>query len=215
MGLEAEIGAVDVQQAREKILAAAARLFAENGYETTSLSQVARAANVSKALIFWHFDNKEKLYRNALRKTLEPYFIDPDEIEGLDEPAQIVRLIESFYNFVNDNMYSVRFFMSLMLRNEQQSDEGLSRVNELYQVYRSSFVEVLEHGRARGIFRTDLDANNEAALIMVTLAGVLVQQFMLGEPAERAKQLLDFHNVSLFQRLTTGALGSPAAGRLD
>jgi AcrR family transcriptional regulator len=176
---------------------------------------VAREARVSKALIFWHFDNKEKLYRSALRKTLEPYFIDPDEIEGLEEPAQIARLIESFYNFVNDNVYSVRFFMSLMLRSEQQSDEGLSRVNELYQVYRSSFVEVLERGRQRGIFRNDLDAEREASLIMVTLAGVLVQQFMLGEAPERAKEILEFHNTSLFQRLTTGAPGSTAAGRLD
>ncbi|HUI24751.1 MAG TPA: helix-turn-helix domain-containing protein, partial [Candidatus Kryptonia bacterium] len=83
--------------AREKILATASRLFAEQGYDSTSLSQVARAAQVSKALIFWHFDCKEKLYRNALRKTLEPYFIDVDDLAGLAEQAQIARLIDQFY----------------------------------------------------------------------------------------------------------------------
>ena len=41
--------------AREKILETAMRLFATQGYSTTSLAQVAKEARVSKALIFWHF----------------------------------------------------------------------------------------------------------------------------------------------------------------
>src|ERR1041385_9081089 len=105
--------------AREKILTTASRLFAEQGYESTSLSQVARQANVSKALIFWHFDCKENLYRSALRKTLEPYFIDSEDLEGLGEREQIARLIDQFYDFVSDNVYSVRFFLNLTLRTER------------------------------------------------------------------------------------------------
>ena len=70
---------------RDRILTTAARLFSENGYEHTPLSQVAREAQVSKALVLWHFDSKEKLFRAALGRTLEPYFIDVDELEGLDE----------------------------------------------------------------------------------------------------------------------------------
>src|SRR5258706_9949331 len=98
---------LDTQEAREKILSAASQLFAQQGYESTSLSQVARQAKVSKALIFWHFDCKEKLYRSALRKTLEPYFIDVDDIEGLGEREQIERLIDLFYDFVHENVYSL------------------------------------------------------------------------------------------------------------
>ena len=69
---------------QDNILATATRLFASQGYENTSLSQVAKEANVSKALIFWHFDNKETLFRAALRRTIEPYFIKIDKLKGLD-----------------------------------------------------------------------------------------------------------------------------------
>src|ERR1035437_5527663 len=124
---------LDSLEAREKILATASRLFSEQGYENTSLSQVARQAKVSKALIFWHFDSKEKLYRTALRKTLEPYFIDVDGLEGLGEREQIERLIDLFYDFVHENVYSVRFFLHLTLRGENRPDESLSRVTELYR----------------------------------------------------------------------------------
>src|SRR5215470_13393021 len=140
---------VDSVAAREKILASATRLFAEQGYENTSLSQVARHAKVSKALIFWHFDCKEKLYRNAMHRTLEPYFIDVDDLAGLGEREQIERLIDQFYDFVHENLYSVRFFLNLTLRSEQRPDEMLSRVNELYRVFRNSLASIIERGQAR------------------------------------------------------------------
>jgi AcrR family transcriptional regulator len=148
-----------VQAAREKILLAAARLFAERGYESTSLAEVARAAKVSKALIFWHFDNKQQLYLSALQKNLEPYHIDREELAGLEEPEQIVRLIEAFYQFVNDNVYSVRFFMTLMLRGEHsvteanqplQSHDSLQRVNELYGAFRNPSLRLSIAGRIAG-----------------------------------------------------------------
>ena len=205
--------AVESLEAREKILATATRLFSEQGYETTSLSQIARVAGVSKALIFWHFDSKEKLYRSALRKTLEPYYIDDDRLTGLGEIEQVARLIDQFYDFVHDNVYSVRFFLSLTLQSEGHPDERLSRVNELYGVYRSSFANIIERGRAHGVFRTDTDPARDAALIMASLAGILVQRFMSGGSAPDAKDLIEHLKTTLFQRLVAPAAGSPLAGR--
>ena len=205
--------AVETHETREKILATAARLFSEQGYESTSLSQVARQAKVSKALIFWHFDSKEKLYRNALRKTLEPYFIDVDDLEGLGEREQIERLIDQFYDFVVENVYSVRFFLSLTLRAEEQPDEVLNRVNGLYRVFSDSVADIIERGQRRGVFRSDTNPARDAALIMATLAGILVQQFMSHESPREPKELIEHLKTSLFQRLIVTAAESTTAGR--
>ena len=43
------------QDSRDEILKAAMHLFANRGFHETSMSEVAREARVSKALIFWHF----------------------------------------------------------------------------------------------------------------------------------------------------------------
>ncbi len=204
----------DSRETSEKILESATELFAQYGYENTSLSQVARRAKVSKALIFWHFDSKETLYRNALRRTLEPYFIDVDDIAGLGEREQIERLIDLFYDFVHENVYSVRFFLHLTLRGERRPDESLSRVNELYRILRGSLADIIENGRSRGVFRTDVNAGREAALIMAALSGILIQQFMT-EEAATAQDLIGHFKSTLFQRLLTAAAESPAAGRLE
>ncbi len=61
---------------RERILETAAQLFATHGYADTSLAQVARETQVSKALVLWYFETKEQLFRTALQHFLAPYSID-------------------------------------------------------------------------------------------------------------------------------------------
>ncbi|MBI1817555.1 MAG: TetR/AcrR family transcriptional regulator [Deltaproteobacteria bacterium] len=188
-------------EAREKILGTAARLFAEQGYENTSISQVARAAKVSKALIFWYFETKEQLYHTALRKTLEPYFINVDDLGGLNEREQIERLIELFAEFVRENVYSVRFFLSLVLQGERQPDEVIRRVSELYGVFRNLLADIIESGQRRGVFRSDCSPQLDAALIMAALDGVLVQNFLSAEFVHEAQGLIAHLKTSLLGRL--------------
>ena len=76
------------QDSRDEILKAAMRLFASRGFHETSMSEVAREAHVSKALIFWHFKTKEELFVAVLNRLLEPYFIDfAEEAAAMDERA--------------------------------------------------------------------------------------------------------------------------------
>lgn len=51
---------------KERILQSALKLFAEQGYNGTSTSKIAKDAEVSEALIFRHFDNKEGLLKAVL-----------------------------------------------------------------------------------------------------------------------------------------------------
>jgi hypothetical protein len=77
-----------------------------------------------EGLIFWHFENKETLFRTALQRTLEPYFINvAGDLEGLSEVDQIKRLIDEYYAFVSRNMYSVKFLMSLILARRRIPDD--------------------------------------------------------------------------------------------
>src|SRR5207302_1067534 len=98
------------QDSRDEILKAAMHLFANRGFHETSMSEVAREARVSKALIFWHFKTKEELFLAVLNRLLEPYFIDfSDEAQTLDERAQIMKLVELYLLFIRDHANSVRF----------------------------------------------------------------------------------------------------------
>lgn len=53
------------EKTKEKILQAAKREFAENGFAGTKLDSLARRAGVNKALVHYYFTSKEELYRQV------------------------------------------------------------------------------------------------------------------------------------------------------
>jgi len=167
--------------ARTKILETATRLFAAHGYDSTSLSHVAKAASVSKALIFWHFETKENLFKAVLSRTIEPYSLDIDDLDGLSEPAQLRRLIDLYYEFVTENVFSVRFFLSLFLRDDKRPDSLFGKILDLYRLYQQLLGDVIARGQERGTVSKDVNPALHAALILSALNGILVQGFM-GEP---------------------------------
>lgn len=56
---------------RERIMKAAERLFAEHGYQATSVRAIVARARVNQAAINYHFDGKEGLYREVLRTAFQ------------------------------------------------------------------------------------------------------------------------------------------------
>lgn len=55
---------------REQILRAATEVFSRNGFEGTTLRQLARRAGISEATIYQHFPSKEALYDAILEKKI-------------------------------------------------------------------------------------------------------------------------------------------------
>ena len=187
---------------RQKILVSATKLFSTQGYANTSLAQVAKEAQVSKALIFWHFASKGDLFRTALTDSLAPYSIDVlKELDGLDEFAQIGKLIDVYFDFVSQNVYSVRFLLSLVVREEKNLDDVLDRTTELFRIYRNLLANILETGREKGVFRTAVDPQADATLIMATLNGILVQGFAGGSLQAEPKPLLEQFKIGVAERL--------------
>jgi AcrR family transcriptional regulator len=61
----------DGAQARDRLLKAALRLFAERGFERTSIRDIARAADANVSAVGYYFGDKAGLYRAAFFEPLE------------------------------------------------------------------------------------------------------------------------------------------------
>ena len=51
---------------REQLLAVALKVFAQRGYHSTSMNDIADAAGVTKPVLYQHFDSKRALYTATL-----------------------------------------------------------------------------------------------------------------------------------------------------
>lgn len=77
------IAGVTAAETRERLLSAAAAVFAERGYDGTRVADIAAAAGVSNGALYAHFGSKAELLVDALRthgrRTLADLFAaDPD-----------------------------------------------------------------------------------------------------------------------------------------
>lgn len=53
-------------ESREKILATALQLFAEQGYDGCNVSDIARQAGMSQGNLYWYFSSKKEIYKAVL-----------------------------------------------------------------------------------------------------------------------------------------------------
>ena len=61
----------DGYKTRDKILTAAEKIFSEKGFAGTSISMISREASVNKALIYYHFENKNDIIVSLIRNIID------------------------------------------------------------------------------------------------------------------------------------------------
>ena len=95
---------------RQRIQQVALELFAEQGYERTSLREIAERLGVTKAALYYHFKSKEDIVRSFT----EDYFGQLDELISWarDQPrtaATVREILERYIGFVMESREVFRF----------------------------------------------------------------------------------------------------------
>jgi len=79
-------------KAESAILAAATRLFAERGFEGTSIAAVGEHAGISKQNLLYYFPTKQDLYRRVLDDVLDDWLERMQHLAEADgAPADVLR----------------------------------------------------------------------------------------------------------------------------
>jgi AcrR family transcriptional regulator len=82
------------EERRRQIINAAIPVFARHGYEGAHMRDIARAADVSEALIYRHFPSKESLYDELLSYVRSLLATSTEELDALEPGTDtIIRLI--------------------------------------------------------------------------------------------------------------------------
>jgi TetR/AcrR family transcriptional regulator len=82
---------------RRQILDAAAREFAEKGYDGASLNRIIDDAGVSKGAMYYYFDDKEDLFHTVIVDVHEEFFAATGEFPDVPDVKTFWRASEDFF----------------------------------------------------------------------------------------------------------------------
>ena len=192
----------DRVRSRERILDSATDLFWRQGFSRTSVAQVAEGAEVSKSLIFWHFQNKDTLFRAALEDGVDALALDVrGDLQGLSAIEQLNWLIDEYCTFVSTHLRSVKFLLGLVMGLEQCPEGIVQRVTQAQLSYRNLMAAVLEAARGKGLVSVHVQPVPHASLIMAALYGILLRSLVDREASECTNALLRQLKVRLVEPL--------------
>lgn len=80
------------QQTRAKLVEAALRIFAEQGYDHTTVEEISLAAGHSKGAYYFHFDSKEDIFLELLSRWIDDQMGRLRAFERARGPAAVVLL---------------------------------------------------------------------------------------------------------------------------
>jgi AcrR family transcriptional regulator len=92
-------------------------LFANNGYHATSVSQIAKEANMSKGLLYNYFDSKEALLTsiidNGFNELIDNFDLNKDNILTAEE---FEYFLHSMFKILDSRRSFWKLYFSLMLQ---------------------------------------------------------------------------------------------------
>jgi len=188
---------------RERLIEAAARVFAEKGFAATSLDEVADAAGLTKGAVYSNFENKEDLVAAVLKahQDRQTGIRDVATAAGTLEEQQAVagRLLSESIARERDAFMLFLDFTAYALRNPAVYADYLKR----HRAGRNEIASMLEENVSGGEqFKTDSD--RAALIFQVIVNGIGIEK------------LIDPDGVpdDLFARLLPVLLEAFEAGRL-
>ena len=108
-------GSAPSQVARH-IATAAAKLFASQGYDATSVRSIVDAAGVTKPTLYYHFGSKEGLANALLTRPFNDLLATLTSILANDQPPvdQLKALFEANFAFCREDPDRARFVYALL-----------------------------------------------------------------------------------------------------
>jgi AcrR family transcriptional regulator len=138
--------------AREAILEAATDLFAESGYDATSVQQIVDRAGVTKGALYHHFAAKEDILFHIYGDIFAEQLADLDRILARGEaPRQALRdVITSAVTSTAKSAKAAAVFSQEITR---MSAEHYADQQREWRRYQDAVRELIRRGQREGVFR--------------------------------------------------------------
>jgi len=192
-----------VADARERILLEASKLFAQSGYENSSIGELAAAIGVSKPAIYHYFATKQDIYDAIILRALQGLTDAVVPAVGA-QPAPLDKLrvfMTAHAAYLESNYWS---FVAMLVGFSGMSPSYRGDAARLRDTYEGLLRQILEQGAREGVFRPGQVATSGRAVL--SLLNWMARWFKPGHGSTAEQIALEY-----FELLSAGLSVGPAA----
>ena len=198
-------------QTRAAVIAAARRLFAENGFFQTKVEQIAKLSRVSPATVYAQCGGKHGLLRSLMDSWTQTPAVDQSYQESLaaDDAALVMQTLSTAYLQITKQWGDV---IRVVIDVAPHDDESGAVLATAHRRHNRNLAEICRHLEDIGALRDDVDARLARQIITYYygIDGLLRTRDVFGWSLERSNEWLLAHACSAVLRSPAGPLIAPA-----
>ncbi|MER7679775.1 MULTISPECIES: TetR/AcrR family transcriptional regulator [unclassified Streptomyces] len=144
-------------QRRRELLGLAAEVFAEQGYNATTVRKIADQAGMLAGSLYYHFDSKESMLEEILRTFLDELWDGYDTVlaAGLGPRETLEALVTESFREIDRHRAAVAIYQKESRHLAAQ--QRFAFLAESQRNFEKAWLNTLERGVGAEVFRSDLD----------------------------------------------------------
>lgn len=163
------------EETRTRLLNAAEKFFAQDGYDAAGVAKICQYAGVSKGAFYHHFSSKQMIFMALFKQWLEGLDLQLTKLR--DDMVNIPDGLISMAAVVQDVLPTAENQLPIYLEflNRATRDPNiLQAMTEPFHRYHAFFAEMIEAGISQGTLR-QIDPSVAARMIISMGVGLLIQ----------------------------------------
>ncbi len=201
------------QASIENLLSAALTLFVSQGYQHTTVEQIADAADLTKGSVYFYFATKASLLLRLLER-VEDTVVDAMVARVAAAPARardkLVAFVHGQAVLGVERWEHVLLLILMSLEFQGRGGEIESRVKDIYRRLYHAVEGIIELGKMTGEFRADAGSRELAAIVIAGHDGTFLEWYRRQADLD-GPDLVRALRLTLLEGLEGAGAGTPLA----
>mgnify|MGYP001627836628 CR=1 FL=1 len=186
---------------RERIIDGAIELIEEQGFEKTTMDEIAARAEISKGSLYLYFKDKATLYIAIKKRGLNKIISIFMSLIQKDEKGAVIlkKMILSFLEYTTTHLSFTKAMIKADGANQKclMEDSPAQECEKLTDEIFMLIVRVIQIGKQDGSIQIDMPSKLLGLMISLHMNGIL--QFVLREQDHKGQKILIEHDITLPQ----------------
>jgi len=166
---------MEFNEKQQSIISIAEKLFSDNGFDGTSVRDIAHEAGVNVAMISYYFGSKEKLMEAVFEQKTNVMRLKVENLLQNTELTSLEKIYTLIDDYVNKFMNQQQFQKIMLLEQLVDKNGGIPQL--IYELKKRNIVSIeklIHEGQKKGEFINEIDI----PLMMNTMVGTVSQMII-------------------------------------